>query len=300
MAFFTESVLEDGIVLENKEMYANEYGMDTIMMECAEFDKETFTDLVMADFREMAMIHEGADVEAIQEGVLETLKKVGKKIVEFVKKWYAKIKAFVSNMVAKILGRFTSDNKKVFEKYKDKVKENKDAANVEIKWVKDSKKCFTAVDCSCSTADIEKAVASSETGKVDDKSNKEIKAKIKLLLKLKDEDGEVTTASAIKHFIGEEIDSTFGKEQADIEYALNNGDTLLKVVQSTAKNAESIAKTTESLFKNPKENESKKYAAYRQAVLQFTSITNTLIKGQIAAAQLVLRLARTAYIKAAK
>ena len=39
MAFFTESVLEDGIVLENKEMYANEYGMDAIMMECAEFDR---------------------------------------------------------------------------------------------------------------------------------------------------------------------------------------------------------------------------------------------------------------------
>ena len=74
----------------------------------------------------------------------------------------------------------------------------------------------------------------------------------------------------------------------------------MKVVQSTAKNAESITKTTESLFKNPKENESKKYTAYRQAVLQFTSITNTMIKGQIAAAQLVLRLARTAYIKAAK
>jgi len=45
MAFFTESVLDDGIVLENKEMYTSEYGMDTIMMECAEFDKETFTDL---------------------------------------------------------------------------------------------------------------------------------------------------------------------------------------------------------------------------------------------------------------
>ena len=117
MAFFTESVLDDGIVLENKEMYANEYGMDAIMMECAEFDKETFSDLVVADFREMAMIHEGADVEAIQEGVIETLKKVGKKVVEFVKKWFAKIKAFVSNMVAKILGRFTSDNKKVLEKY---------------------------------------------------------------------------------------------------------------------------------------------------------------------------------------
>ena len=33
MAFFTESVLDDGIVLENKEMYANEYGMDAIMMD---------------------------------------------------------------------------------------------------------------------------------------------------------------------------------------------------------------------------------------------------------------------------
>ena len=92
MAFFTESVLEDGIVLENKEMYANEYGMDAIMMECAEFDKETFTDLVVADFREMAMIHEGADVETIQEGVLDTLKKVGKKLSNSLKNGSLKLK----------------------------------------------------------------------------------------------------------------------------------------------------------------------------------------------------------------
>ena len=300
MAFFTESVLDDGIVLENKEMYANEYGMDAIMMECAEFDKETFSDLVVADFREMAMIHEGASEEAIQEGVIETLKKVGKKIVEFVKKWYAKIKAFISNMVAKIMGRFTSDNKKVYEKYKDKVKENKNASETSIKWVKDCKKCFTTIDCGASTADIEKMVGQATTGKVEFSDLKDVKAAVKNLVGLKDEDGDITTNSVIKHFIGEEIDSTFGKEQTDIERILQNGDTVLKAIQTTGNTAQSLIKTTEGLFKNPKENESKRYTMYRQAVMQLTAAVNTLIKGQIAAAQLVLRLARTAYIKAAK
>ena len=300
MAFFTESVLDDGIVLENKEMYANEYGMDAIMMECAEFDKETFTDLVVADFREMTMIHEGADVEAIQEGVIETLKKVGKKVIEFVKKWYAKIKAFVSNMISKILGRFASDNKKVYEKYKDKVKENKDAASTEIKWVKDCKKCFTAIDCGVTTADVEKLVGQSITGKVEFTDLKEIKNLAKEKMGMKDQDGDITTNSVIKHFIGEEIDSTFGKEQADIERTLQNGDAALKAVQTTGNTAQSLIKTSESLFKNPKENESKRYTMYRQTVMQFTSAANTAIKGQIAACQLVLRLARTAYIKAAK
>lgn len=301
MAFFTESVLEDGIVLENKEMYANEYGMDAIMMECAEFDKETFTDLVVADFREMTMIHEGADVEAVQEGVIETLKKVGKKVIEFVKKWYAKIKAFVSNMVAKILGRFTSDNKKVLEKYKDKVKENKNAAETEIKWVKDSKSCFEAIECSVTPADIQKMVASSSTGKVDNADAKEVKKAVAELIKVKKaNDGEINTSTVIKGLIGEEIDSTFGKEESDIVRVLTNGDAAIKAINATSKIAEAALKTTESLFKNPNEKESKKYTTYREGVMELTKVTNTTIKGQIAAAQLVLRLARTAYIKAAK
>lgn len=301
MAFFTESVLDDGIVLENKEMYANEYGMDAIMMECAEFDKETFSDLVVADFREMAMIHEGADVEAIQEGVIETLKKVGKKVVEFVKKWFAKIKAFVSNMVAKILGRFTSDNKKVLEKYKDKVKENKNAAETEIKWVKDSKSCFEAVECSITPGEIQKIVAQSSTGKVDNADAKAVKDAIKDLVKIKKaNDGEFNTSTVMKAMIGEEIDSTFGKEETDIVRVLTNGDSAMKAINATAKIAEATLKVAESLFKNPNEKESKKYTAYREGVMELTKLSNTVIKAQIAAAQLVLRLARTAYIKAAK
>lgn len=301
MAFFTESVLDDGIVLENKEMYANEYGMDAIMMECAEFDKETFSDLVVADFREMAMIHEGADVEAIQEGVIETLKKVGKKVVEFVKKWFAKIKAFVSNMVAKILGRFISDNKKVLEKYKDKVKENKNAAETEIKWVKDSKSCFEAVECSITPGEIQKIVAQSSTGKVDNADAKAVKDAIKDLIKIKKaNDGEFNTSTVMKGLIGEEIDSTFGKEENDIVRVLTNGDSAMKAINATAKIAEATLKVAESLFKNPNEKESKKYTAYREGVMELTKLSNTVIKAQIAAAQLVLRLARTAYIKAAK
>lgn len=301
MAFFTESVLDDGIVLENKEMYANEYGMDAIMMECAEFDKETFTDLVVADFREMAMIHEGADIEAVQEGVIETLKKVGKKVIEFVKKWFAKIKAFVSNMVAKILGRFTSDNKKVLEKYKDKVKENKNAAETEIKWVKDSKSCFEAIECSITPGEIQRIVAQSSTGKVDNADSKVVKDSIKELVKIKkDKDTEFNTSTVMKAMIGEEIDSTFGKEETDIVRVLTNGDVAMKAINATAKIAEATLKVSESLFKNPNEKESKKYTAYREGVMELTKLSNTVIKAQIAAAQLVLRLARTAYIKAAK
>lgn len=301
MAFFTESVLDDGIVLENKEMYANEYGMDAIMMECAEFDKETFTDLVVADFREMAMIHEGADIEAVQEGVIETLKKVGKKVIEFVKKWFAKIKAFVSNMVAKILGRFTSDNKKVLEKYKDKVKENKNAAETEIKWVKDSKSCFEAIECSITPGEIQRIVAQSSTGKVDNADSKVVKDSIKELVKIKkDKDTEFNTSTVMKAMIGEEIDSTFGKEETDIVRVLTNGDVAMKAINATAKIAEATLKVSESLFKNPNEKESKKYTAYRECVMELTKLSNTVIKAQIAAAQLVLRLARTAYIKAAK
>lgn len=297
MAFFTESVLDDGIVLENKEMYASEYGMDTIMMECVEFDKETFTDLVVADFREMAMVHEGASTEAIQEGVIDTLKKVGKKVIEFIKKWAAKIKAFISNIVAKILGRFSSDNKKVFEKYKDKVKDSKD---VTVKWVKDSKKCFAAVDAAITTADIQRMAANAEKGKVDKADAAQIKKDIKERLKLSNEDGNVTVDAVIKDLIGEEEETTFGKAQADIEYALNNGDAAMRAITASNKIVESISKTAEAIFKAPKENESKSYADFRAIIMQSANLTNVFIKGQVAACQKVLRLARTAYIKAAK
>lgn len=297
MAFFTESVLDDGIVLENKEMYTSEYGMDTIMMECAEFDKETFTDLVMADFREMAMIREGASEEAIQEGVIDTLKKVGKKVIDFIKKWAAKIKTFIGNVVAKILGRFSSDNKKVFEKYKDKVKDSKD---VTVNWVKDSKKCFEAADATITTADVQRMAANAEKGAVDKKDAAQIKKDIKERLKLSDDGENVSVDAVVKDLIGEEEETTFGKAQTDIERVLNNGDAAFRAVQASNKIAESISKTTEAIFKAPKENESDKYTKFRAIIMQSANLTNTFIKGQTAACQKVMRLARTAYIKAAK
>lgn len=297
MAFFTESVLDDGIVLENKEMYTSEYGMDTIMMECAEFDKETFTDLVMADFREMTMLREGASEEAIQEGVIDTLKKVGKKVIDFIKKWAAKIKTFISNVIAKILGRFSSDNKKVFEKYKDKVKDSKD---VTVKWVKDSKSCFKAPDAAITTADIQRMAANAETGDVNKKDAAQIKKDIKERLKLSDDGENVSVDAVVKDLIGEEEETTFGKAQADIERVLNNGDAAFRAIQSSNKIVESISKTTEAIFKAPKENESDKYTKFRAIIMQSANLTNVFIKGQTAACQKVMRLARTAYIKAAK
>lgn len=297
MAFFTESVLEDGIVLENKEMYTGEYSMDTIMMECAEFDKETFTDLVFADFREMTMVHEGASEEAIQEGVLETLKKVGKKVIDFIKKWAAKIKTFIGNVVAKILGRFSSDNKKVYEKYKDKVNDSKD---VTVKWVKDALKCFEAADAAITTADIQRMAANAEKGSVDKKDAAQIKKDIKERLKLSDDGENVTVDAVVKDLIGEEEETTFGKAQKEIERTLNNGDAAFRAVQASNKIVESISKTAEAIFKAPKENESQKYADFRAIIMQSATLTNIFIKGQVAACQKVMRLARTAYIKAAK
>ena len=144
-------------------------------------------------------------------------------------------------------------------------------------------------------------VAQSSTGKVDNTDAKAVKRAVADLVKVKKEnDGEFNTSTVIKGLIGEEIDSTFGKEESDIVRVLTNGDAAMKAINATAKMAEATLKVTDSLFKNPNEKESKKYTTYREGVIELTKVTNTVIKGQIAAAQLVLRLARTAYIKAAK
>ena len=57
MGFYTESaIIDDSVVLENKELYQTEYGIDEIMVECVDFDHEVFQDLIRSDFREQQLL----------------------------------------------------------------------------------------------------------------------------------------------------------------------------------------------------------------------------------------------------
>ena len=131
MAFFGGHDTEDiNVTLENSAMYESEAGLGVIALECTQFEAEIFGECVRSDMKEYALVQEGADVEAFQEGAWETVKT---KVVNFVKKVWAKIKAFFNGWYAKVAARLMSDNKAFYNKFKKSV-EDKDLSKLEVKW----------------------------------------------------------------------------------------------------------------------------------------------------------------------
>lgn len=132
MAFFGGHDTEDiNVTLENSAVYECEAGLGIIALECTQFEAEIFADCVRSDIKECALVQEGADVEAFQEGAWETVKT---KVVNFVKKVWAKVKAFFNGWYAKIAARVMSDNKAFYNKFKKSVEGKTDLAKLEVKW----------------------------------------------------------------------------------------------------------------------------------------------------------------------
>ena len=121
MAFFGGHDTEDiNVTLENSAIYESEVGLGVIALECTQFEAEIFADCVRSDMKESALVQEGADVEAFQEGAWETVKT---KVVNFVKKVWAKVKAFFNGWYAKVAARVMSDNKAFYNKFKKSVED---------------------------------------------------------------------------------------------------------------------------------------------------------------------------------
>lgn len=132
MAFFGghDNTEDINVTLENSAVYECEAGLGIIALECTQFEAEIFGDCVRSDMKEYALVQEGADVEAFQEGAWETVKT---KVVSFVKKVWAKIKAFFNGWYAKVAARLMSDNKAFYNKFKKSL-DSKDLSKLEVKW----------------------------------------------------------------------------------------------------------------------------------------------------------------------
>lgn len=132
MAFFGghDNTEDINVTLENSAVYECEAGLGIIALECTQFEAEIFGDCVRSDMKEYALVQEGADVEAFQEGAWETVKT---KVVDFVKKVWAKIKAFFNGWYAKVAARLMSDNKAFYNKFKKSL-DSKDLSKLEVKW----------------------------------------------------------------------------------------------------------------------------------------------------------------------
>lgn len=215
MAFFGGHDTEDiNVTLENSAMYECEAGLGVIALECTQFEAEIFADCVRSDMKESALVQEGADVEAFQEGAWETVKT---KVVNFVKKVWAKVKAFFNGWYAKVAARVMSDNKAFYNKFKKSVEDKTDLAKLEVKWEAPTNAAYGAKGISelgsldsLAESEASDVIAKIYTGAEDASSHSEAKKNI-LEAAFKDEE-EVSYTSVAKDVVAELTSSTAVKD----------------------------------------------------------------------------------------
>ena len=273
MGFYTESaIIDDSVVLENKELYQTEYGIDEIMVECVDFDHEVFQDLIRSDFREQQLLSEGAEPEVIEESIKETLKNAYDKVVEFIKKWYAKIKTWVNDFVQKIMKKFAADNKKVYDKYKDAVAKNEKAGEAKVKFPKNA------------TFVSSKKIYASEDILKDLTGDSKVEA--------------LSVSKMVEDITGGIEETEFSKVKSSVESLLVNGNSLQTLHRDMLKNCKDIADKLQKWFKD-KSKDDKEFAKAKGAVNIAIRNHTTQSKANLEALKIYLKCARGAWAKAA-
>ena len=267
MAFFGGHDTEDiNVTLENSAIYESEVGLGVIALECTQFEAEIFADCVRSDMKESALVKEGADVEAFQEGAWETVKN---KVVEFVKKVWAKVKAFFNGWYAKIAARVMSDNKAFYNKFKKSVEGKTDLAKLEVKWEEPTNAVYGAKGIgelgsldSLAEAEASDVIAKIYVGAEDASTHSEAKKNI-LEAAFKDEE-EVSYTSVAKDVVAELTSST----------AIKDAQKKFKEVDGK------LAKAVADITKDKKE------------VKNITVIANAVAKAQVVVAECGVAIAK--------
>lgn len=273
MGFYTESaIIDDSVVLENKELYQTEYGIDEIMVECVDFDHEVFQDLIRSDFREQQLLSEGAEPEVIEESIKETLKNAYDKVVEFIKKWYAKIKTWLNDFVQKIISKFVADNKKVYEKYKDAVAKNEKAGEAKVKFPKNV--AFEGIKKDFVNENILKGLNGD--------------SKVEAL----------SVSKLVEEVTGGIEETEFAKVKNSVESLLVNGNSLQSLHKNMLKNVKDTADRLQKWFKD-KSKDDKEFAKAKGAVNTTLRNYTTQTKANLEALKVYLKCARGAWSKAA-
>ena len=273
MGFYTESaIIDDSVVLENKELYQTEYGIDEIMVECVDFDHEVFQDLIRSDFREQQLLSEGAEPEVIEESIKETLKNAYEKVVEFIKKWYAKIKTWLNDFVQKIISKFVADNKKVYDKYKDAVAKNKKAGEAKVKFPKNV--AFEGIKKDLVNENILKGLNGD--------------SKVEAL----------SVSKLVEEVTGGIEETEFSKVKNSVESLLVNGNSLQSLHKNMLKNVKDAADRLQKWFKD-KSKDDKEFAKAKGAVNTTLRNYTTQTKANLEALKIYLKCARGAWSKAA-
>lgn len=268
MAFFGGHDTEDiNVTLENSAIYESEVGLGVIALECTQFEAEIFADCVRSDMKESALVKEGADVEAFQEGAWETVKN---KVVEFVKKVWAKVKAFFNGWYAKIAARVMSDNKAFYNKFKKSVEGKTDLAKLEVKWEEPTKADYGAKDIdglgdltAFAESDASDIISKIYTGSAGDASSHS-EAKKNILEAAFEDEKEVSYTSVASDVVTELTSSTGIK------------DAQKKFKDVDGKLAKSVAKITKG----------------KEEVKNITVIANAVAKAQVVVAECGVAIAK--------
>lgn len=273
MGFYTESaIIDDSVVLENKELYQTEYGIDEIIVECVDFDHEVFQDLIRSDFREQQLLSEGAEPEVIEESIKETLKNAYDKVVEFIKKWYAKIKTWLNDFVQKIISKFVADNKKVYDKYKDAVAKNEKAGEAKVKFPKNV--TFEGIKKDFVNENILKGLNGD--------------SKVEAL----------SVSKLVEEVTGGIEETEFAKVKNSVESLLVNGNSFQSLHKNILKNVKDTADRLQKWFKD-KSKDDKEFAKAKGAVNTTLRNYTTQTKANLEALKIYLKCARGAWSKAA-
>lgn len=267
MAFFGGHDTEDiNVTLENSAVYECEAGLGIIALECTQFEAEIFADCVRSDIKECALVQEGADVEAFQEGAWETVKT---KVVNFVKKVWAKVKAFFNGWYAKIAARVMSDNKAFYNKFKKSVEGKTDLAKLEVKWeaLTNAKYGANDIDQLGSLTAFAESDASDVIAKVyfgADNASSHSEAKKKILEAAFEDEKEVSYTDVAKDVVAELTSSTAIK------------DAQKKFKEVDGKLAKTVSKLTSG----------------KEEVKNITVIANAVAKAQVVVAECGVTIAK--------
>ena len=307
MSFIT--TYDDDYGVDTNSRFAGEDGAYQLMTEAISFEEEMTLTMLKADYLEARAIKESAsedEIESIREG---TVGDVVTKVKNFFIKIGKKIRAFVYGWIARIRGKFTSDNKAFYNKYKDKVN-GKDDLEVEYRTPNpvDDWATFNSDDCVKSLLTSYKLRNGNnnvaEDATIDDLPDDFDKEDVvNAALQKYCKSGNTYELKSCKKDMEEDAwaDSSkdkvkFSKIQSEVEDLLTNGDKKVDMFKKNADHADKECKKTADNL--TKVRHGKIASRYSSVAAAFSKIVSTANGAAMSIYKEQLSQARSVYAKA--
>lgn len=250
MGFFTNGVVSDSaeVTLENASLYENEYGLNKVLMECIEFDREIFEESIRSDIKEIQLIREGREEEASQV-FTESFKDIKDRVVEFLQKSLAKIKAFFKGIKDSVLKKLNDMKVKQFKAIVEEL-DKTDVSEVKVKYAK-----WVGDNLSTSYVEVGQLIASARNNDKLDATQAKKDVYAKLMPEVKLDDPAKFKEEFYKVAFKEEEEVPFDSIKAEVVELLSKSN--YRAINETEKaTVKSIEAAIKELKKETKETDS--------------------------------------------